>query len=43
MKENGLEMNAQNLAVMDKYWNETKQTHPNPPPRQKAGVPLRNP
>ena len=25
MKENGLEMKAENLAVMDKYWNEAKQ------------------
>jgi tetrapyrrole methylase family protein/MazG family protein len=24
MKENGLEMNARNLAVMDQYWNEAK-------------------
>jgi tetrapyrrole methylase family protein/MazG family protein len=24
MKENGLEMNAENLGVMDQYWNEAK-------------------
>jgi len=24
MKENGLEMNAENLTVMDQYWNESK-------------------
>jgi tetrapyrrole methylase family protein/MazG family protein len=28
MKEAGKEMNAQNLDVMDQYWNEAKQTRP---------------